>query len=313
MTLKYRTLPETRRGALKRLLQEGKGLRLVEAHNPLSAIIGSSAAVALAAGGTKQFDGIWLSGFTCASARGLPDAELARLERRLETIEEIARSTEKPLVADGDTGGDALSFQYLCSMLEGLGVSAVIVEDKSVPKRTSLAAGVQHDLEDPARFVAKIARAKDVLLSDDFLVFARIESLIAGLGVEDALQRARAYLASEADGIVIHSKEKTGAEVLAFLEGYDRLCKETGDSKPVVCIPTAYNSITDETLFTRGASVIIHANHQLRAAFMAMERVCRTILEHDRSLEADDLCVRLPDLFELIGVDERITARDRRS
>ncbi|MFQ6017330.1 MAG: isocitrate lyase/phosphoenolpyruvate mutase family protein [Kiloniellaceae bacterium] len=302
MTLKYRTLADDRRGRLKAMLAAGRKIRAVEAHNPLSAIIGSNASIARPDGTTKQFDAIWLSGFTCAAARGLPDAELGRFEKRLETIEEIAAATSKPLIADGDTGGDPLGCQYLCARLESLGVAMVIIEDKIFPKRTSLAAGVRHDLEAPAAFVDKIGKAKDVLLTDEMLIFARIESLIAGAGLDDALTRARAYLRSSADGIVIHSKDRSGEEIFRFLDGYNALCGELGIAKPLLCIPTAYNFVNDAELFARGASVVMHANHLLRAAYQAMQEVCASILEHDRSLEADGLCVALPELFELIGV-----------
>ncbi len=304
MTLKYRSLAQDRRGQLKTMLAEGRKLRAIEAHNPLSALIGSKAAIENPDGTRKEFDALWLSGFTCAAARGLPDAELARFERRLETIEEIAAATGKPLIADADTGGDALAFQYLSARLEALGVSLVTVEDKVFPKRTSLAPGVQHDLEDPDRFTEKIAKAKAALLSGDMLIFARIESLIAGAGHDDALRRARAYLESEADGIVIHSKDESGEEIFAFLDAYGALGAELGIIKPLLCIPTAYNFVTDEELFARGAAIVIHANHQLRAAYQAMAEVCANILEHDRSREADALCVGLPELFELIGTGE---------
>lgn len=301
MTLTHRILAADRRGLLKAMLETGRRIRAIEAHNPLSGLIGNEAAIATRDGGRKAFDALWLSGFTIASSRALPDAELARLEKRLETIEEIAAATDKPLIVDADTGGDALAFRYLCTRLEALGVSLIIVEDKVFPKRTSLAAGVQHDLEEPQAFAAKIAAGKDAMLSGDVLVFARIESLIAGAGAEDALARARTYLDSAADGIVIHSKDKTGEEIFRFIDGFNALRGETGIDKPLLCIPTAYNFVRDEELFERGVAIVIHANHQLRAAYLAMEQVCRTILEADRSLEADALCVDLPRLFGLIG------------
>jgi phosphoenolpyruvate phosphomutase len=302
MTLKHRVLAEARRGQLKALLQAGRKIRAIETHNPLSAIIGATASIGAPDGGAKAFDALWLSGFTCASARALPDAELSRFERRLETIEEIAAATDKPMIADADTGGDALAFQYLAAKLEALGVSLIIVEDKVFPKRTSLAAGVRHDLEDPVAFADKIAKAKAAMLTDQVLIFARIESLIAGAGLDDAFLRASTYLESEADGIVIHSKDKTGEEVFAFIDGFNTLKRELGIDKPLLCIPTAYNFVHDEELFRRGVAIVIHANHMLRAAFQAMEQVAANILEHDRSLEADDLCVDLPKLFDLIGV-----------
>lgn len=301
MTLKHRILAENRRGLLKAMLAEGRNIRAIETHNPLSGLIGSEAGIEEEGGGRKSFDALWLSGFTCASSRALPDVELARQEKKLETIEEIAAATDKPLIADADTGGDALAFRYLCTRLEALGVSLIIVEDKVFPKRTSLAVGVHHDLEDPQSFAAKIAAGKEAMLSDDVLIFARIESLIAGAGLEDALMRARAYLESRADGIVIHSKDKTGQEIFDFIDGFNELRRETGIAKPLLCIPTAYNFVTDEELFERGVSIVIHANHLLRAAFLAMEQVCETILRADRSKEADDFCIGLPRLFELIG------------
>ncbi len=301
MTLKHRILDEHRRGRIKAMLAEGRRLRAIEAHNPLSGLIGNEAAVEGPDGVAKEFDALWLSGFTCASSRALPDVELARQERKLETVEEIAAATDKPLIADADTGGDALAFRYLCTRMEALGVSLIIVEDKVFPKRTSLAAGVRHDLEDPAAFADKIAQGKDAMLSGEVLIFARIESLIAGAGLDDALVRARAYLESAADGIVIHSKDRSGEEVFAFIDRFNALRKETGIDKPLLCIPTAYNFVRDEELFDRGVSIVIHANHLLRAAFLAMERACRTILEADRSLEADEICVDLPRLFALIG------------
>lgn len=311
MTLEYRTLPERRRGRLKAMLREGMHVRAIEAHNPLSAVIGSAARVHTPDGSVKEFDALWLSGFTCASSRALPDIELSRFERRIETIEEIAAATSKPLIADGDTGGDAMSFQYLCSRLEQMGVSLVIVEDKVFPKRTSLAEGVAHSLEDPEAFADKIAQAKRILQSDEMLVFARIESLIAGAGADDALARAKIYLRSEADGLVIHSKDKSGEEIFEFLRGYRKLCDETAIDKPLLCIPTAYNFVTDEELFSKGVSIVIHANHPLRAAYLAMQRVCKRILEHDRSLEADELCIRLPEMFAELGVGGRATEKPR--
>jgi phosphoenolpyruvate phosphomutase len=301
MTLEHRILAENRRGLLKAMLADGRKIRAIEAHNPLSGLIGNEAVVKGEDDKTKSFDAIWLSGFTGASSRALPDVELARLEKKLETYEEIAAATDKPLISDADTGGDALAFRYLCSRLEALGVSLIIVEDKIFPKRTSLALGVHHDLEDPAVFAAKIGAGKEAMLSGDVLVFARIESLIAGAGLEDALMRARIYLESAADGIVIHSKDRSGQEIFDFMEGFNALRLELGVDKPLLCIPTAYNFVTDEELFERGASVVIHANHLLRAAFLAMEQVCETILRADRSKEADEICVDLPRLFELIG------------
>lgn len=223
------------------------------------------------------------------------------LERRLETIEEIAAVTDRFLIADGDTGGDANALSHACRRLEGLGVSAVVVEDKVFPKRTSLADGVEQHLEAPEAFAAKLAAAKQALRSADFLVFARIEALIAGAGLDEALRRARVYLASAADGVVIHSKRKAPDEVFAFAEGYRRLQAELGCTKPLMAIPTAYNAVTEAELAARGFSIVVYGNHQIRAAFAGMQAACASILRHGRSLEADAICAPLPDVFRSIG------------
>ena len=303
MLLARMTLPETRRPLLKKMLQESRLLRAIECHNPLSAILGASASQGTGSS-RLDFDLLWASGFSHATALGLPDAELATLERRLDAIADIAAVTSKPIIADGDTGGDAMAFTLLCRRLEDLGVSGVIVEDKAGAKRTSLAANAQHELEEPDVFCAKIAHAKRHTLSPDFLIFARIESLIAGAGLADALDRARLYLASEADGVVIHSKDTSGAEIAQFMEGYQRVQRETRISKPLVCIPTAYNHIKGTELARMGARVVIHGNHMIRAAYRAMQETANLILQHDRSAEADAVCAPVKTLFAAIGVDE---------
>lgn len=305
MTLRYRILPEQRRGKFRSLLASGRCLRVMEAHNALSAAIATSASASNAAGEQVGFDGLWLSGFSAASAHALPDAELARFEKKMETTWEILGATNKFCIADGDTGGDVLSAQFLCSQLEAMGVSAVILEDKVFPKRTSLAAEVEHELENPFVFANKIGRAKEVLLTGDFLVFARIESLIAGRDLADALERARVYLESPADGLVIHSRDKSGEEVFSFARQYASLCDNLGIRKPLVCIPTAYNFAREKELAALGFSVVIYGNHQVRSACKAMRSVCESVLKHERSLEADAACIPLPELFALVGVDEK--------
>lgn len=295
-------LPEIRRPALRQLLREQRLLRAIECHNPLSAVLG---ATAVAGNGSSrlEFDVLWASGFSHSTALALPDAELSILERRLDAIADIAAVCAKPIIADGDTGGDPMAFSYLCRRLEDLGVSGVIVEDKSGAKRSSLAEGASHQLEDPEVFVQKIAYAKKRMLSNDFLIFARIESLIAGAGIADALLRAERYLASLADGIVIHSKDSTGSEILEFAQAYRRLQNSTGVAKPLVFIPTAYNHFTGVELFKQGARIVIHANHMIRAAYRGMQRTAEMILEYDRSAEANDLCVPVAEIFASIGVD----------
>lgn len=310
MTLKCRALPDKRRGSLKYLLNQSCGVKVIEAHNGLSAIVSSS--VCCEDNVDKkviEFDGLWVSSLTSSASRGLPDTELSGIERRLETIQETLNASAKLLIVDGDTGGDTANLEYLCCRLESMGVSAIVIEDQQYPKRNSLSKEAMHRLEDPEIFANKILRAKKVLISDDFMVFARLESLIAGQGMEDALARTRTYLLAGADGIVIHSKKKTPDEVYSFLERYEALSAELGFRKPIICIPTTYNSVTDDELFQHGVNIVIHANHLLRAAHRAMQMVCKTILQNGRSLEAESLCTSVSNLFEVVGFND-IVARD---
>lgn len=303
MLLTRAILPEARRPALKQMLRERRLLRAIECHNPLSAVLAATAAHE-DGGARLEFDLLWASGFSHATALALPDAELASLERRLDAIADIAAVTSKPILADVDTGGgDTLALGALCRRLEDLGVSGAVVEDKAGAKRTSLAEGAHHVLEDPHIFCARIAAAKERLLSGDFLLFARIESLIAGQGLPDALARAEVYLRSAADGIVIHSKERSGAEAQRFMEGYRRAEQKLGIEKPLVCIPTAYHHITGAELHRLGARIVIHGNHMIRAAYRGMQQAAQLILRHDRSAEADALCAPVSEIFGAIGVD----------
>ena len=292
--------PEDRRPRLAAALREGRLLRAIECHNPLSALVGE---LARSTSGVS-FDALWVSGFSHATSLGLPDAELSSLERRLESLSDIAAVTSLPLIVDADTGGDALAFGVLCRSYESLGVSAIVIEDKVGAKRSSLAPGVQHDLEDPAVFVEKIATGRAAMHTKDTLIFARIESLIAGKGLADALDRAETYLRSATDGVVIHSKDATGREVLDFMQGYRTLSREHRISRPLVLIPTAYHHIRGRDLHAAGASIIIHGNHLIRAAYSAMCQTAQSILDHDRSQEAADAyCAPVSELFRLVGTE----------
>lgn len=301
MSLLSPCLPEHRRPRLAAALREGQLLRALECHNPISAMLVEAAAGTTAT--PLRFDALWASGFSHATAMGLPDAELSLLERRIDTIGDIAAATSLPIIADADTGGDEMAFGYLCRRMEGLGVSAVVVEDKAGAKRTSLAVGVEHQLEDPAAFAAKIACAKAAVQSPDFLIFARVESLIAGIGLDDAIARAELYLRSAADGLVIHSRDKSGWEIFEFMERYRRLQAHLNIEKPLVLIPTAYNHVTGQELYERGARIVIHGNHMIRAAYRAMQQAAQSLLAHDRSLEADSVCASVAELFDAVGVD----------
>jgi phosphoenolpyruvate phosphomutase len=311
MSLAHSVLPEQRRPQLRTRLAEGRNLRLIEAHSGLSALVGGTAQLSTGVD-ALEFDGLWVSSLTSSAARGLPDMEMHIVERRLELIEEIAAVTGKIIVVDGDTGGDTETFAYLCARLEAIGVSAVVIEDKQHPKRNSLSLSSEHVLEEPARFADKIRATKPLLRSPDFQIFARLESLIAGESVADALARARTYLLGGADGIMIHSKSRDPGSIYEFLRDYRTLCAGLGIDRPVMCVPTTYNSVTAQSLFDHGARIVVHANHMLRAAHFAMLQVCEQILKHDRTLEVDNICTPVPDLFRIVGYDDALVRERQR-
>lgn len=304
MTLSNNTLPEIRRGKLKSLLRAGKTVRVLEAHNGLSGIVANNAKVEGAWKDdqvAREFDAIWESSLTDSASKGHPDIEVVSFDSRLHTIHEILAVTSKPLIVDGDTGGDANNFEYMVSKLERAGVSAVIIEDKVFPKRNSLEAGTQQTLQDTDVFAQKIRRGKSVQATEDFMIIARLESLIAGKGLEDALARAKVYLLAGVDGIMIHSKSKSPNEILQFAHSYRQLLKELDLDKPLVCVPTTYNTITEEELSAAGFRVIIYANHLLRAAYKSMIEVSKTLLLNQRSFEADPACAPVREIFKAVG------------
>jgi phosphoenolpyruvate phosphomutase len=302
MSLKYRILPSERLSQFTRLLKENKKLRVMEAHDGLSALIASTTILTRETEKLPvEFDAIWVSSLTDSAAKGHPDTGVIDNSSRLQTVNEIMQIINKPVIVDGDTGGEESQFEYLCSKLEMLGVSAVIIEDKQFPKRNSLESGSIQILEDPVRFVTKINRAKEICLSNNFMIFARIESFIAGFDLSDALYRAEIYLQSKADGIMIHSSEKTADQVLTFAAAYQALCKKLTINKPLICVPTTYHSIYENELFNAGFSIIIYANHLLRAAHKAMKTTCYTILTNGRSFEATPYLSSTKELFEEVG------------
>lgn len=298
-----RALPETQRRKLRQGLEAGGHFRIVEAHSGLSALVAGSAQAPVSG---REFDGFWVSSLTCSVSRGLPDMELYAVDRRLDMISEVAQLTTKPIVVDGDTGGSPSMLKYFCSQLEALGVSAIVVEDKRHPKRNSLSGSSSQDLEDPDEFVRKLRWAKQGLASDDFMIFARIESLVAGRDVTDALQRAATYVHGGADGIMIHSKATTPNEAFAFMDGYNEICRAAGRHVPAMCVPTTYNSVTARALFDRGFQIVCYANHLLRASHTAMRDLCQELLERDRSLDVDNRLTRVSELFEQSGYNAEL-------
>ncbi len=286
------------------MLSKGQLVRVMEAHNGLSGIVANNVKIEGQSGNssvTQEFDAIWESSLTDSSSKGHPDIEVISFDSRLHTINEILAVTQKPMIVDGDTGGDPNNFEYTVSKLEKAGVSAVIIEDKVFPKRNSLESGTQQTLEDPDQFAQKIRRGKKIQLTDDFMIIARLESLIAGLSMENALERARIYLKAGADGIMIHSKSKSPDEILEFSVAYKKILQDLELDKPLICVPTTYNSITEDELKAAGFNIVIYANHLLRAAYKTMLETARTILLNQRSLEADPLCAPVREIFKTVG------------
>jgi len=277
---------------------------VLEAHNGLSGIIANNACIEGQSNQVpvqREFDAIWESSLTDSASKGHPDIEVVSFDSRLQSINEILAVTHKPMIVDGDTGGDANNFEYMVTKLERAGVSAVIIEDKVFPKRNSLEPGVQQMLQEPEIFSQKIQRGKSAQISTDFMIIARLESLIAGKSVDDALFRAQIYLEAGADGVMIHSKEKDPAQIMEFAKLYQKMTQKINCKKPMVCVPTTYNTLTEDELRAAGFSIVIYANHLLRSANKAMEETARTILLNQRSFEADPICSPVREIFKTVG------------
>lgn len=299
MTLRNRIPNEERRALLKNKLNKGL-VRVLEVHNGISAIIANDTNI-LNGNGKIEFDALWISSLTDSAAKGYPDIEIVSYDSRIDTINQILDVTNKPIIVDGDTGGDFNTFEYLIKRLERVGVSAVIIEDKVYPKRNSLDDNSIQNLEKPEVFATKIKRGKAIQTTKEFMIIARLESLISGESIKEAIKRARIYLEAGADGIMIHSKSKTPTEILEFAKEYHKLCQELNIKKPLVCVPTTYNIIKEKELIENGFNVVIYANHLLRSAHKAMKDVAISILENSRSLETDPYCSSVNEIFEHVG------------
>ena len=287
------TTPQMRLGMLKRLLEAKPLIRLIEAHSGLTGLVAETASVEID-GRVREFDGIWMSSLTDSAIKAKPDIEYVE---RMSTVSDILETTTKPIVYDGDTGGVAEHFVFMVRTLERLGVSAVIIEDKKGLKRNSLfgtdAEQVQEEIED---FAHKISAGRKAQVTDDFMIIARIESLILKAGMDDALARARAYIAAGANGIMIHSKEPTTDEILTFCKEYAKF----DDRVPLVVVPSTYSYATEDELAAAGVRIVIYANHLLRSAYPAMVQVAESILRHGRAAQAEDLCMPIKEIINLI-------------
>ena len=294
--------PDDRRGQLRRMLELKPVVRVMEASNGLSGLIVENCSVENPDTGTrKEFDAMWVSSLCDSSFKGKPDIELVDFTSRIETINQIMDVTTKPIILDGDTGGKIEHFVYNVKTLERLGVSAIIIEDKTGLKQNSLfGAEVEQVQDDPHEFARKIRAGKQAQRTSEFMIIARIESLIAEKGEEDALMRARIYLdEGGADGIVIHSRKKDGAEIISFLNKF----MAEYPNVPVVLIPTSFNHFTEEELAEMGANIVIYANHLLRSAYPAMRSTAEAILKAGRSKEVDDVCMPIKEVISFIPKD----------
>ena len=270
----------------------------MEASNGLSGLIVENTSVINETTGLpKAFDAMWVSSLCDSTFKGKPDIELVDLTSRINTINEIMEVTTKPIILDGDTGGKVEHFVFNVKTLERIGVSAIIIEDKTGLKKNSLfGTEVEQTLEDPEVFAHKIRAGKQALSTRDFLIFARIESLIAGNNIDDAMKRAIIYIEAGADGIMIHSKDKSGEDIIEFMRRFRAYSKDI----PLILVPTSYNHLSEVELANYGANIIIHANHLLRSAYPAMVKAAETILTNGRSKEADEFCLQKKKVLRLI-------------
>ena len=300
MTFESRKLPGERISSLVEILNKKGHAVGIEAHSGLSGLVAEK----------LNFDFIWESSLTDSASKGLPDASIVGNESRLHTIDEILNVTTKPMIVDGDTGGDEDNFRFLIKRLENQGVSAVIVEDKVFPKRNSFGGTVSSGMENPEIFAQKLKVGVDTKSTENFLVIARLESLIAGLGMNETLHRTEKYINAGVDGIMIHSKIKDPKEVLDFIPRFERICKEIGRRPYLIAVPTTYNSIKDSELIKSGVDIVIHANHLLRSSYNAMTETAKLILDSERSYEADSQISSVKEIFSVVGYD-KIIERDK--
>ncbi|MGF1910256.1 phosphoenolpyruvate mutase [Vibrio kasasachensis] len=290
------TTPNLRLRRLRRLIDAKNIVRILEVHNGLSGLIAEKTVVEKD-GQSYEFDGMWSSSLTDSTSRGKPDIEAVDLSSRLQNVNDVFEVTTKPMIYDGDTGGKLEHFPFMVRSLERLGVSAVIIEDKTGLKRNSLFGNDVEQTQDTIEdFCAKISAGKKAQVTEEFMVIARIESLILDRGIEDALTRAKAYVEAGADGVMIHSRQKEPAEIIEFCNKF----RATHPDTPIVAVPSSYNAIFEKELADVGVNVVIYANHMLRSAYPAMQTVAQSILTHGRSLEADDMCLSIKKILTLI-------------
>jgi len=289
-------MPEFRRKRLRQLIKLCPVVKTIEVHSGLTGLIAEKTIVEHK-GEFNQFDAMWLSSLCDSTAKGKPDIELVDMSSRMRTIDDVMEVTTKPIILDGDTGGLIEHFVYNVRTLERMGVSAVIIEDKTGLKKNSLfGTEVEQTQDSIENFAAKIRAGKNAQRTEEFMIIARIESLILEKGMEDALERAFAYVAAGADGIMIHSRKKSPDEIIAFCDAF----REKDSKTPIVVVPTSFNSITEEELAAHGVNIVIYANQLTRSAFPAMQSTAIEILQNHRALEVDAKLMPFKDIITLI-------------
>jgi len=289
-------MPEFRRKRLRQLIEMTPVVKAMEAHSGLTGLIVEKTVVEHE-GKLDQFDAMWISSLCDSTAKGKPDIELVDMTSRFRTIDDIMEVTTKPIIFDGDTGGLTEHFVYTVRSLERMGVSAVIIEDKKGLKKNSLfGTEVEQTQASIEEFSEKIVAGKEAQLTGDFMIIARIESLILEKGMEDALARARAFVKAGADGIMIHSRKKDPAEILEFCDKF----REENTKTPIVVVPSSFNTITEDELSAHGVNVVIYANQLTRSAFPAMQKTAEDILRYHRAKEVDDRLMPIKEIITLI-------------
>ena len=290
------TTPSNRQVILQRLLSAKSISRFIEAHSPLSAIIAEKIFYENRQGKKIEFDGFWSSSLTDATLKGKPDIEILDVTQRLLNINDIFDVTTKPLIMDIDTGGKIEHLEINLKTLERSGVSAVIMEDKKGLKKNSLFGNeVKQEQENIKEFSKKISASKKAT-TNKLMIIARIESLILGKPLNDAISRAEKYVKAGADGIMIHSKNKSPHEILKFAEKFKKKYADV----PLVAVPSSYNSIKENQLNDAGFNIVIYANQMLRASYPAMSKIAFDILKNGRSYESEKSIMSIGDILKLI-------------
>ena len=290
------TTPDLRRKSLLRCLNSKPITKIIDIHSGLSGLVVENTKVNV---GNKieEFDGMWASSLTNTAAKGKPDIEAVDLTERLQLVNDVLEVTTKPIVYDADTGGKTEHFVFTVRTLERLGVSALIIEDKTGLKKNSLFGNEVFQQQDSIKnFSKKITAGKKAKATEEFMIIARIESLILGRGIDDAIKRAKAYIKAGADGIMIHSRNKTPKEIFEFCKLYKKL----KNKKPLIAVPSSYSIVKEEQLIKHGVNMVIYANHLLRSIYPNMIATAKSILKHKRAKESEKNLLSIKEILNLI-------------